>query len=125
MSAMGCNIKRHLLAAYGLGGLFAGIAGALSAQTVQVVGLHSLSFTTSAEALVMLILGGTGRLWGALIGALLFMTIHHIAAELDPFRWMLTIGGILIAVVLVAPGGVVNSVIALRQRLRAKEVGHV
>lgn len=121
MSAMGCDIKQHLLVAYGLGGLFAGIAGALSAQTVQVVGLHSLSFTTSAEALVMLILGGTGRLWGALIGTLLFMTIHHVAAELDPFRWMLTIGVILIVVVLVAPGGVVNSAIALRRRFARKE----
>jgi branched-chain amino acid transport system permease protein len=124
MSAMGCNVKRHLTAVYALGGLFAGVAGALSAQTVQVVGLHSLSFSTSAEALVMLILGGTGRLWGALIGTLLFMSIHHVAAELDPFRWMFTIGGMLIAVVLIMPGGIVNSFGQLKARLSRKRAAH-
>jgi branched-chain amino acid transport system permease protein len=124
MSAMGCNVNRHLTAAYAVGGFFAGIAGALSAQTVQVVGLHSLSFSTSAEALVMLILGGTGRLWGALVGTLLFMSIHHVAAELDPFRWMFTIGGMLIAVVLIAPGGIVNSLDQIGARLGSKGVRH-
>ncbi len=110
MSAMGCDVVGHQRLVYALGGGLAGLGGALSAQTVQVVGLHSLSFTTSAEALVMLILGGTGRLWGALIGTTLFMALHHVAAELDPFRWMFAIGGLLIAVVLVAPAGIANGV---------------
>jgi branched-chain amino acid transport system permease protein len=109
MAAMGCNVVNHLRVVYALGGSIAGVGGALSAQTVQVVGLHSLSFSVSAEALVILILGGTGRLWGALVGTLAFMTIHHVAAELDPFRWMFAIGAILIALVLVAPGGIVNT----------------
>lgn len=122
MSAMGCDVIRHQRLVYALGGGLAGLGGALSAQTVQVVGLHSLSFTTSAEALVMLILGGTGRLWGALVGTTLFMTLHHVAAELDPFRWMFAIGGLLITVVLVAPAGIVNGVmnkIELRRETEA------
>lgn len=120
MSAMGCDVGGHRRLAYALGGAVAGLGGALSAQTVQVVGLHSLSFTTSAEALVMLILGGTGRLWGALVGTALFMTLHHVAAELDPFRWMFAIGGLLIAVVLVAPSGIVNGLMSRIELLRER-----
>ena len=123
MSAMGCDVSGHQRLAYALGGALAGLGGALSAQTVQVVGLHSLSFTTSAEALVMLILGGTGRLWGALVGTALFMTLHHVAAELDPFRWMFAIGGLLIAVVLVAPSGIVNGVLGRVELWREGRAG--
>ena len=47
----------------------AGIAGALLAQTTQFVGLDVLGFPRSAELLIMLVLGGTGRLYGALVGA--------------------------------------------------------
>lgn len=123
MSAMGCDVAGHRRIAYALGGAVAGLGGALSAQTVQVIGLHSLSFTTSAEALVMLILGGTGRLWGALIGTAAFMLLHHVAAELDPFRWMFAIGGLLIAVVLVAPSGIVNGVLSRLEMLRERRIG--
>ena len=52
------------------------------------------------------------------------MFIHHIAAELDPFRWMFTIGGMLIAVVLIMPGGIVNSLDQIGARLGSKGVRH-
>lgn len=123
MAAMGCDVSRHLRLAYALGGGVAGLGGALSAQTVQVVGLHSLSFTTSAEVLVMLILGGTGRLWGAIVGTALFMMLHHFAAELDPFRWMFAIGGLLIAVVLLAPSGIVNGLMGRIELWREERAG--
>lgn len=117
MSAMGADVYWHLVRIYTISGAVAGLAGAVSAQTVQVVGLNSLGFTMSAEALVMLVLGGTGRLWGALAGTLIFMVIHHSAAELDPIRWMLFIGAMLVAVVLFVPGGLVNGLARLSGRL--------
>jgi branched-chain amino acid transport system permease protein len=52
------------------------------------------------------------------------MSIHHVAAELDPFRWMFTIGGMLIAVVLIMPGGIVNSLGQLKARLSRKRAAH-
>src|SRR5690606_30693193 len=61
MTALGASVYRHSLVMYVAGGIFAGIAGALMAQTTQVVGLSSLGFTWSAEALVMLVLGGMGH----------------------------------------------------------------
>jgi branched-chain amino acid transport system permease protein len=106
MSALGSDVPRHLTMAYAMGGAFAGMAGALSAQITQVVGLSSLSFNHSAEVLVMLVLGGTGRLWGAILGTVTFMLVHHLAANVDPFRWMLVIGCMLMAVVLAMPGGI-------------------
>ncbi|MBL0933229.1 MAG: branched-chain amino acid ABC transporter permease [Rhizobiaceae bacterium] len=118
MSAMGMSVFPHLLKVYVISGSIAGLAGALMAQTVQVVGLNSLSFTMSAEALIMLVLGGLGRLWGALIGTLVFMMIHHTAAELDPFRWMFLIGAMLVGVVLFLPGGIFNALANLAERLR-------
>ncbi len=106
MASLGANVSGHLSYVYIIAGAFAGVAGALSAQITQVVGLSSLSFAYSADVLVMLVLGGTGRLWGAIVGAALFMLVHHAAAGTDPFRWMLIIGFMLMAVVMVFPGGV-------------------
>lgn len=108
MRALGYPVYRHLMVIYAIAGCMAGVAGGLSAQTIQVVGLQSLSFTLSAEALVMLILGGTGRLYGALIGTVIFMVVHHMAADLDPSTWMLFIGLLLVITVLLLPKGLMQ-----------------
>jgi branched-subunit amino acid ABC-type transport system permease component len=60
--AVGAPVFRHLLCVYTIGGAFAGIAGALSAQTTQVVGLSNLGFELSAEGMVMLAIGGANQL---------------------------------------------------------------
>jgi branched-chain amino acid transport system permease protein len=103
MAALGTPVVRRLLAMYGLAGALAGAAGALSAQTNAIVGLDSLSFALSAEALVMLVLGGAGRLHGALIGAAVFTLLHHTAASVNPYHWLFIVGAALMAVVLVPP----------------------
>lgn len=101
MAAIGTDIRGQLLKLYTAAGTFAGIAGALSAQTTQIVGLDSLGFELSAEALVMLVLGGTGTLYGAIAGAAVFMGIHHVASTLNPYHWLFIIGAMLVFVVLV------------------------
>lgn len=103
MAALGTPVIPRLLAMYTLAGALAGAAGALSAQTNAIVGLDSLSFALSAEALVMLILGGAGRLHGALIGAVVFTLLHHTAASINPYHWLFVIGAALMAVVLMPP----------------------
>ncbi len=103
MAALGTPVIVRLLAMYTLAGALAGAAGALSAQTNAIVGLDSLSFALSAEALVMLILGGAGRLHGALIGAVVFTLLHHTAASINPYHWLFVIGAALMAVVLLPP----------------------
>ena len=103
MAALGTPVFRRLLGMYTLAGAMAGAAGALSAQTNAVVGLDSLSFSLSAEVLVMLVLGGVGRLAGALVGATLFTVLHHTAASINPYHWLFVVGFLLMFVVLVKP----------------------
>ena len=106
MRAVGAPVFRHLLSVYTLGGAVAGIAGALSAQTTQVVGLSSLGFELSAEGLVMLTIGGVGHLAGALLGVPAFMIIRHVAAAINPYHWLLVIGVLLIVTILFMPQGI-------------------
>jgi branched-chain amino acid transport system permease protein len=105
MRALGTPVFAHLLAVYALGGAIAGIAGGLSAQTTQVVGLNSLGFELSAEGLVMLTIGGVRQLAGALIGVPVYMTIQHVAAAINPYHWLFAIGALLIVTVLYLPDG--------------------
>lgn len=104
MAALGTPVYGRLLLIYTLAGALAGVAGALSAQTTAVVGLDSLSFGLSAEVLVMLILGGAGRLSGAVIGAALFLVLHHTASSINPYHWLFIVGALLMGVVLMPPG---------------------
>ena len=116
MAAIGSNIRGQLLKLYTLSGLFAGIGGALAAQTNQIVGLDSLGFELSAEALVMLVLGGVGTLYGAIAGTVAFMAIHHVASSINPYHWLFIIGGLLVVVVLVPRA---QWVAAVKRRLAA------
>ena len=73
----------------------AALAGALSVETARFVGLSVLSVETSIAALVMLVVGGVGRLYGALIGTVAYMLVHHVAAQINPYHWMFVIGALL------------------------------
>ena len=118
ISAMGASVKSVLLRMYVISGIVAGIGGALNAISTQVVGLDSLSFTLSAEALVMLVLGGTGSLYGALIGTVTFMWFEDVVSAANPFHWLTMVGALLIAVVLFAPKGLYGTAAVLASRLR-------
>lgn len=103
MAALGTPVRRRLLAVMTASGALAGVAGAASAQVNAVVGLDTLGFGLSAEVLVMLVLGGAGRLRGAVVGATVFTVLHHSAAAFNPYHWMFAIGMVLMAVVLLPP----------------------
>lgn len=110
--AMGGSVHGTLIKMYGISGAVAGAGGALNAISTQVVGLDSLSFTLSAEALVMLVLGGTGSLYGALAGTLSFLWFEDVVSAANPFHWLTIVGALLIAVVLFAPKGLYGSLAA-------------
>lgn len=105
ISALGISAFPVLLRMFVISGAVAGAGGALGAIATQVVGLDSLSFELSANALVMLVLGGLGNLYGALIGTVVFMAVEHVVAAINPFHWMTLVGALLIAIVLFAPRG--------------------
>ncbi|MDX3805087.1 branched-chain amino acid ABC transporter permease [Bosea thiooxidans] len=109
VSALGISAFPVLLRMFVISGAVAGMGGALGAISTQVVGLDSVSFELSANALVMLVLGGLGNLYGALVGTVVFMAVEHVVAAINPFHWMTLVGALLIAIVLFAPRGLSGS----------------
>ncbi len=121
IGAMGAFVFPVLLKMFVISGAVAGMGGALAAISTQVVGLDSVSFELSANALVMLVLGGLGSLYGALIGTVIFMGFEHVVSAINPFHWMTMVGALLIAVVLALPGGlssIADAILPSRSRNR-------
>ena len=120
MPAIGSPVPRRLIAIFTVSAALAGVAGALLAQTTQFVGLDSLGFPRSAELLIILVLGGVGRLYGALIGAAVFMIAKDYLSGLNPVYWQFWIGILLMIVVLFGRGGIMGRAEALWVRLRGR-----
>lgn len=108
MRAIGTPVWLRLVAVYGLGAAMAGSAGALTAQTTELVGLNTLSLLSSGTVLVVIILGGMRRLYGAFAGAVVYVVAQDLTAEADPFRWMFLIGIMLMAAVLFLENGLIG-----------------
>ncbi|HTS91128.1 MAG TPA: branched-chain amino acid ABC transporter permease [Stellaceae bacterium] len=108
MHAIGSPVLLRRLTAYTIAAALSGVAGALLTQATQFVGQESLSVDRSGGVLIVLILGGFGRLYGAFVGAPLYMIAQDRLSALDPSYWPLAIGALLIAVVMLARGGVLG-----------------
>jgi branched-chain amino acid transport system permease protein len=117
---IGAAVYPRLVIMYGVSGAVAGVGGALTAITTGVVGLDSVGFERSAEALVMLVLGGAGSLWGALTGAVLFQIFEHIVSATNPFHWMTMVGLLLILIVVFAPRGLSRGALVAWAKLRPR-----
>ena len=108
MHAIGSPVRRRLLTIYTISAAMAGVAGGLLAQATQFVGLTVLGFQRSGEILIMLVFGGIGRLYGAFIGASLYMIAQDQLAKMDPEFWYFWIGLLLVLLVMFARGGVLG-----------------
>src|SRR5204863_7986634 len=98
--------RAHLRKIYTISAVMAGIAGALLAQTTETVSLEALGFQRSADVVVMLILGGAGRLYGGLVGAIIFMVARDQFSGNTPQFWYFWIGMLLVAVGMFLPNGI-------------------
>lgn len=116
MPALGTPVNRRLVGVYTLGAAYAGIAGGLLTQTTQFVSIDVLNFSRSAELLLILVLGGTGCLYGALLGTIVFMTAHHLLSGINPQYWQFWLGLLLMFVVLFARDGIMGALRTLRRR---------
>jgi branched-chain amino acid transport system permease protein len=108
MHAIGAPVRLRLLTAYTISAALAGLAGALLTQTTQFVGLTVLGFERSGAIVIMLVLGGVGRLYGAFVGAAVYMIAQDQLAEADPIFWDFWIGLLLVLIVLFARGGILG-----------------
>ena len=118
MPAIGASSRAHIRKIYTIAAAMAGAAGAviteagrvvtLMAQTTQTVSLEALSFERSADVLVMLVLGGAGRLYGGLVGAAIFMVARDQFSGIAPQYWYFWIGVLLVTVVMLLPNGILG-----------------
>ena len=108
MQAIGVPVFQRKLIAFTVSASLAGIAGALSAQVSQFVSLSAFGLEMAGAVLIMLVVGGRGRLYGAFVGAAAYMIVQDALAKGDPVFWLFWIGMILIAIVLFAPGGLIS-----------------
>jgi len=100
-SSIGISVNARLVAIYTFAAFYAGVAGALLAQTTAFASLDVFSFERSADLLLVLIIGGTGYLYGGLIGAVIFKLMQDWIANLTPQYWQFWIGLVLVLIVLV------------------------
>ncbi|MFZ0206033.1 MAG: branched-chain amino acid ABC transporter permease [Roseiarcus sp.] len=99
--ALGISTSRRIIAIYVLAAGYAGAAGALLAQTTQIVSLDLFDFHRSADVLLMLIIGGAGYLYGGIIGAAIFIVLRDVISSATPEYWEFWIGALLVVLVLV------------------------
>ena len=118
MHALGAPVFSYLLSSFTLSAALAGAAGAVFTQISSFVTMQVLGFDQSAGVVTMVILGGTGRLYGALIGCIVYMLSGDQLAKLSPAYWQFGVGVLLVAVVLLLPDGLMGLVDRLRNRLR-------
>jgi branched-chain amino acid transport system permease protein len=100
-AAIGIAVNRRLVAVYTLSAFYAGIAGALLAQTQAFASLSMLSIERSADVLLILIIGGTGYLYGGIVGALVYRLLQDTLSDLTARYWQFWLGLMLVAIVLV------------------------
>jgi branched-chain amino acid transport system permease protein len=120
MRAIGAPDAAHIRKVFTVAAVMAGVAGALLTETTETVSLETLSFTRSADVLVMLILGGVGQLYGGLAGAIVYLVARDQFSDMNPQYWYFWIGILLIAVVTFLPNGLVGGAKHLCRRLRVR-----
>jgi branched-chain amino acid transport system permease protein len=99
--AIGIPVHARLIAVYTLAAALAGMAGGLQAQTTGFASLDVFGFDRSADVLLMLVIGGTGWLWGGIIGAVVFKILHSIISAWTPQYWTFWLGLFLVLLMLV------------------------
>jgi len=100
-AAVGIPVGRRLVAVYTFAAFYAGIAGGLFTQTTALASPDVFSFERSADLLLVLVLGGTGYLYGGLIGAVAFKILQEFFSTLTPQYWQFWIGLVLVVIVLI------------------------
>ena len=108
MHAIGAPVARRRLIIYTISAALAGVSGALIAQTTGFVALSFLGLDRSGTVLIMLIIGGVGRLYGAFIGVPLYMIAQDRFSTVDPVYWYFWIGLSMVLLVVFARGGVLG-----------------
>jgi branched-chain amino acid transport system permease protein len=108
MHAVGAPVSWRLVTCYTISAALAGIAGGLWAQSNAYVNLSTLGLDRAATVLIILVLGGYGRIYGAFVGAIAYMALSHFLAKVYPTAWQLGLGLLLVVIALFARNGMIG-----------------
>lgn len=100
-ASIGLSVHARLVAVYTIAAAVAGAAGALLAQTSGFASLDVFDFQRSAEVLLVLVIGGTGYLYGGIFGAIVFKLLHDAVSAWTPQYWNFWLGCFLVLLMLV------------------------
>jgi branched-chain amino acid transport system permease protein len=120
MHAIGAPVRARQVLAYAISAALAGVAGGLFTQANGFVNLAVLGLDRAAGVLIILILGGYGRLYGAFVGALVYLLLEHTLSKAYPTAWQLGLGLTLVLVALYARNGILGLAAGLRRRRGAR-----
>jgi branched-chain amino acid transport system permease protein len=120
MHALGAPVRARQVLVYAQSAALAGVAGAVFVQANGYVNLAVLGLERAAGVLIILILGGYGRLYGAFVGALAYMLLEHTLSKAYPTAWQLGLGLTLVLVALYARNGILGLAGALGRRWGAR-----
>jgi branched-chain amino acid transport system permease protein len=118
--AMGVDVAHYKSMTFGVSAAFTGVGGALSAIAVQFVSPDSFDLFLSISLLVGIVVGGVGTLWGALYGAIFIMFVPSLAEQVSKAAPWAVYGVVLIAMMLVMPGGVVGLLRQIQSKMHSK-----
>ena len=99
--AIGIPVASRLASAYTLAAGIAGLAGALLTQTTGFASLDLFDIHRSADVMLMLVIGGTGWLYGGIFGAVVFKVMQDVLSSITPQYWTFWLGLFLVVLVLV------------------------
>lgn len=122
MHAVGAPVRKRLVICYGISAAIAGVAGAIWAQANAYVNMSTLSLDRAATVLIILVLGGYGRLYGAFVGAVAYMVLSHYLAKIYPTAWQLGLGLMLVIIALGARNGILGVADTIAAKFRRKRV---
>jgi branched-chain amino acid transport system permease protein len=117
MSTLGFQVYRFQLAGYVIAGMMGGLSGFLLANATNFVSPAYMSWQRSGELLIMIILGGTGTLNGAIVGSAAFLLLEEWLSGFTE-HWKMIFGPLLVLAVLFVPGGLGGIGAAIVRRLR-------
>lgn len=115
MQAIGVSVWARRLVAFAISAALAGVAGGLSAQTNQFVSLSDFSIELSGTVIIVLVIGGPGRIYGAFVGAAAYMIAQDQLSKEQPVFWVFWVGLLLVILVLFNRGGVLGFLDRLRR----------
>ena len=117
MHAVGAPVRWRLVVCYTISAAVAGVAGGLWAQANAYVNLSTLGLDRAATVLIILVLGGYGRLYGGFIGAVAYMVLAHFLSKIYPTAGQLGLGLLLVVIALFARNGILGIGESLMQRI--------